>query len=190
MKLDPLLRSHEPWLHVLLASESDACNALWALERSSEGRAVCRVVRGHKATTEPAFFDECAAAWQFPYYFGENWDAFEECLTDLEWLPAEAYVFCVTQGSPSPGKRAERTTASVAIGVTTDSKGMGPVNPEPSGESVPCPSAMHSRGEAVTGPAPASSRSASRRRLVTEKLSRAIRNKLPRWNKFSPGGTG
>ena len=97
MNLDPLLRSREPWLHVLLAGESDVCDALWALERSTEGRAVCRVIRGHKATMEPAFFDECAAAWQFPYYFGENWDAFEECLTDLQWLPAEAYVFCVTQ---------------------------------------------------------------------------------------------
>ena len=97
MKLDALLRTREPWLHVLVAGESDACDALWALERSSEKRTVCRVVRGHKATTKPAFFDECAAAWQFPYYFGENWDAFEECLTDLQWLLAEAYVFCVTR---------------------------------------------------------------------------------------------
>ena len=97
MKLDPLLRSREPWLHVLLAPESVAYDALWALEGSNEKRTVCRVVRGHKATTEPAFFDECAAAWQFPYYFGENWDAFDECLTDLQWLPAEAYVLCVTQ---------------------------------------------------------------------------------------------
>lgn len=97
MKLEPLLRSHEPWLHLLLASESDACNALWALARSSQGRAVCRVVRGHKATTDRAFFDECAAAWQFPYYFGENWDAFEECLADLEWLPADAYIFGVAR---------------------------------------------------------------------------------------------
>src|ERR1700730_8260575 len=98
MKLDTLLRSHKPQMHVLLAGESEVCDALGALERSSEGRAVCRVIRGRKATTEPAFFDECAAAWQFPYYFGENWDAFEECLADLEWLPAEAYMFCVTQG--------------------------------------------------------------------------------------------
>jgi len=97
MKLDPLLRSHEPWLHVLLAGESDVCDALWALERSSEKHAICRVIRGHKATTKSAFLDECAAAWQFPCYFGENWDAFEECLTDLQWLPAEAYVFCVTR---------------------------------------------------------------------------------------------
>jgi Barstar (barnase inhibitor) len=97
MKLDALLRSREPWVHVLLAGESDVCEALRALERSSQGRAVCRVVRGRKATTEPAFFDECAAAWQFPCYFGENWDALEECLTDLEWLPADAYVLCVTR---------------------------------------------------------------------------------------------
>ena len=97
MKLDPLLRSREPWLHVLLASESDAYDVLGALERSSKRRAVCRVVRGNKATTKPAFFDECAAVWQFPYYFGENWDAFEECLSDLQWLPAEAYVFGVTR---------------------------------------------------------------------------------------------
>jgi len=82
---------------VLLAGESEVCDALWALERSSEKRTVCRVIRGHKATTKSAFLDECAAAWQFPCYFGENWDAFEECLTDLRWLPAEAYVFCVTR---------------------------------------------------------------------------------------------
>lgn len=98
MKLDPLLRSREPWLHILSASESDTCDALWAIERSTQGKAVCRVVRGRKATSESAFFDECAAAWQFPYYFGENWDAVDECLADLAWLPAETYLFCVTQG--------------------------------------------------------------------------------------------
>jgi hypothetical protein len=39
---------------------------------------------------------EWAAAFQFPYYFGGTWDAFEECLNDLDWLPASAYIALVT----------------------------------------------------------------------------------------------
>ena len=37
-----------------------------------------------------------AAAFQFPYYLGNNWDAFWECITDLEWLPSRGYVAVVT----------------------------------------------------------------------------------------------
>jgi hypothetical protein len=48
-------------------------------------------------TTEQGVFDEIGAALQFPYYFGENWDAMDECITDLEWLPADAgYVLVMT----------------------------------------------------------------------------------------------
>jgi hypothetical protein len=36
-----------------------------------------------------------AAALQFPPYFGENWNALDECLTDLDWLPADAYVLVI-----------------------------------------------------------------------------------------------
>ncbi len=37
--------------------------------------------------TVEGMFDEMAAALQFPYYFGENWPAFDECLADMDWLP-------------------------------------------------------------------------------------------------------
>lgn len=41
-----------------------------------------RVVRGRKMRCLPSLFDELAAALQFPLYFGENEDAFEECLSE------------------------------------------------------------------------------------------------------------
>lgn len=110
MKLTPLTRPAQPWFHLLVATPSDATDALWGLERSAPGKAVVRFVRGGKATTGAKFFDEAAAALQFPYYFGENWDACNDCLTDLEWLGAEALVLCVTDA----GRLLEKAPADAA----------------------------------------------------------------------------
>jgi RNAse (barnase) inhibitor barstar len=33
-----------------------------------------------------------ASALQFPAWFGQNWDALFDCLTDLSWRPARGYV--------------------------------------------------------------------------------------------------
>ncbi|MEV5839633.1 barstar family protein [Nocardia sp. NPDC052112] len=43
-----------------------------------------RELRGPKMRTTAGVFDEFAAAFQFPYYFGANKDAFDECLRDLD----------------------------------------------------------------------------------------------------------
>ncbi|PXX66436.1 barstar (barnase inhibitor) [Nocardia tenerifensis] len=45
---------------------------------------VVRELRGTKMRTVARLFDEVASALQFPYYFGENKDAFDECLRDLD----------------------------------------------------------------------------------------------------------
>lgn len=36
-------------------------------------------------------FAVVGSAMQFPDYFGSNWDALDECLGDMEWLPADSY---------------------------------------------------------------------------------------------------
>ncbi|WP_149827989.1 barstar family protein [Streptomyces tailanensis] len=36
---------------------------------------------------KPAFMDRCARALALPDYFGRNWDALADCLTDLSWAP-------------------------------------------------------------------------------------------------------
>lgn len=54
-----------------------------------------RVVRGHKMRTLSSVFDEFAAALQFPLYFGQNKDAFDECIRDLPRLPVSAGIVVV-----------------------------------------------------------------------------------------------
>ena len=50
------------------------------------------VLDGAAAGTRAGFFQELAQALRFPDYFGRNWDAVYDCLTDLNWLPAGGYV--------------------------------------------------------------------------------------------------
>lgn len=47
---------------------------------------------GAEITDKAAFMQASASAMQFPAYFGQNWDAFEESINDLAWAPARGYI--------------------------------------------------------------------------------------------------
>jgi RNAse (barnase) inhibitor barstar len=53
------------------------------LKRNYGKYSLIHLIRGQKCKTLLAFFDEWAAALQFPVYFGENLDAFVDCLREL-----------------------------------------------------------------------------------------------------------
>ena len=55
-----------------------------------------RVLSGANCRSTNGLFAEISRALEFPDYFGHNWDAVEECLADLEWLPAKGYVVLFT----------------------------------------------------------------------------------------------
>jgi hypothetical protein len=89
---DLLTASSACALHVVQTNESTLFDRASAMITQAPKTAV-RIVRGRKSQSLDAFFDESAAALQFPYYFGENWNAFDEVINELSWMPAEGYVF-------------------------------------------------------------------------------------------------
>lgn len=92
MKPADLMKSLEaPCLH-LIEADNDAFENLSLALSSAYPTGILRKIRGRKSQTVAAFFDESAAALQFPYYFGENWNAFDEVINDLAWLSGDAYL--------------------------------------------------------------------------------------------------
>jgi RNAse (barnase) inhibitor barstar len=73
-----------PWVHLFVAG-GDA-----ALPPPPPGF-VERVLDGRRCATKRALLDEFARVLAFPPHFGRTWDALEDCLTDLDWLPGAGY---------------------------------------------------------------------------------------------------
>lgn len=61
----------------------------------SAANLTARITRGRKMRSLGGLFDEFAAAWQFPLYFGENRDAFDETLADLDSVDPRAGIVVV-----------------------------------------------------------------------------------------------
>jgi len=65
------------------------------------------------------FLKKTAGALGFPAYFGMNWDAFSDCLTDMVWKPAAGYVvlfnyyYIFKVNDPADAKTARRIFDSV-----------------------------------------------------------------------------
>jgi hypothetical protein len=47
---------------------------------------------GREIRDKQSFLRKVAEVMRFPDYFGYNWDALEECITDLDWVPAARYI--------------------------------------------------------------------------------------------------
>jgi hypothetical protein len=96
-----------PWATLLMVNHGQRAESL---VRPPTGFAL-RVIKGAKCQTTAGLLTECARALDFPDYFGHNWDALEECLADLEWLPAKGYILLLTDaGCVLPDDEAEYET--------------------------------------------------------------------------------
>jgi RNAse (barnase) inhibitor barstar len=69
---------------------------LFAAEAMHDGLFVAWI-NGKRVENREDFLTAVALALEFPGYYGRNWDAFEECIRDLEWLPARGYVLVLDE---------------------------------------------------------------------------------------------
>jgi len=84
MKLPAFLtETREPWVSTAArkTSKKDVPEGMLLIE-----------LDGARMTKLAELYDEFASAFQFPGFFGRNFNALDECLTDLDWLPARGYL--------------------------------------------------------------------------------------------------
>lgn len=94
MKLDTaaLERLDPPRLHWLVSDPED----VGEFDQLLADRGItARVLRGSAMRTLDGLFAEVSSKLEFPDYFGNNWDALDECLADFEWLPGFAYTIVI-----------------------------------------------------------------------------------------------
>ncbi|WP_051786695.1 MULTISPECIES: barstar family protein [Streptomyces] len=80
-----------PWLHIVTPGAGVPLGEL--LPRS--GSVYVAYLDGREMTDEVATFQEFQEALKFPDYFGWNWNAFHDCLRDLQWLSSDHHVLIV-----------------------------------------------------------------------------------------------
>jgi len=81
-----------PWVHLLVLGPGETARAALGTPPGFAGR----IIDGRRCRTKGALLSEFARVLQYPRDAGRNWDAFEELLADLEWLPAEGYLLIVS----------------------------------------------------------------------------------------------
>jgi RNAse (barnase) inhibitor barstar len=101
----------------LLVVETDTGTADDAALRWRRAGLTVLVVRGRKMRKTAALFDEFAAALQFPSYFGENWNAFDECVSETDWMPlGDGFVLIVNDADQVLIDADEDDTLDVLVG--------------------------------------------------------------------------
>jgi hypothetical protein len=74
-------------------------SGVFRVERADQVPGGDRVARIRYAD-KPVLMKNFAAALEFPQWFGETWDALEDCLSDLSWLPAGGHVLVIEGARP------------------------------------------------------------------------------------------
>jgi RNAse (barnase) inhibitor barstar len=91
LPLDHVRSTEPPWVYLCVLPAGQTPDAMVAPLPGID----VKHIEGSRCATKGGLLSEFARALEFPPYFGRNWDAFEECLTDLSWMPAAGYLIVI-----------------------------------------------------------------------------------------------
>jgi RNAse (barnase) inhibitor barstar len=89
---EELLALGPPWIYL-----TNRANELRLSELSSMGDIKILHLDGRTCQTKAELLGLMQRVFEFPDYFGHNWDALDECVCDLDWLPADGYIVLMTE---------------------------------------------------------------------------------------------
>jgi RNAse (barnase) inhibitor barstar len=79
--------------------------------------------------SKAALLDEIASALAFPDWFGRNWDALDDCLGDLSWLPVGP--ISLVWADPRSLRDADPPSYATAIEILSDAAAASVDSPRP-----------------------------------------------------------
>lgn len=72
-------------------------------------------IDGSEVSEKESFLQTFSNAMHFPDYFGKNWDAFEECITDLSWLEFDILVLLYKDANLFANNRPDEFNVAMTI---------------------------------------------------------------------------
>jgi RNAse (barnase) inhibitor barstar len=112
--IDHLRSVDPPWVQLLVLKKAQDFDFKSLQNQLSEF--VIKVIDGNKCKSRSDLFSELAHLFEFPSYFGHNWDALDECITDLEWMPGRGYILLIKNADQLLSEDAQESYA-IFIGI-------------------------------------------------------------------------
>lgn len=86
-----------PSVTTIAASWETVSATLWRFRGTEAARGMfVASLRGSRMRKREGVFQQFSTLLQFPDYFGENWNAFKDCVADLDWLRTNRVLLVIS----------------------------------------------------------------------------------------------
>ena len=89
---DNFLKVDSPAIYITYVAQGSINNYVEKLKIDLINNFYTATINGELIKNKQDILETFKQIFQFPDYFGYNWDALEECINDLNWLNSKAYL--------------------------------------------------------------------------------------------------